>query len=362
MSFSVRRFRALTDKETRRLLREPGNAVIGLLLPVVLLLIFGYGLSMDVENIDTALVRDASVPFARELGSRLDASPAFRVREANSYQEAKELMLRHEAEALLRFERDPGRGWKGQILVNGADAARARQAAGLLEGAVRFSFARSEGIPPDPIRPETRTWYNPAGETRLYLVPGVTVLIMTLIGALLTGLLPAREYESGTFEALFTTPAGKGEILFSMMAPTFALGMAGLGLCLGCAVFLFDVPLRGSLLLLLIGSSLYLIACLGVGLFIGTICRNRFLASQVVLISCFVPTIILSGFLFDLHSAPVFVQYLARILPATWYVELLQTLFLVGNPPAVVGRDLAALAFFAPALPLLAFARTRKSL
>ncbi len=362
MSFSPRRFRALAGKETKRLLREPGNVVIGLLLPVFLLLVFGYGLSLDVENIDTALVRDSSIPFTRELGARLDASPAFRVREVDSFQEGVELLRRHEVEALLRFDREPAGGWAGQILVNGGDAARARQAAGQLSGAVRLSYARSERTPPDPIRPEIRIWYNPAGETRLYLVPGVTVLIMTLIGALLTGLLPAREYESGTFEALFACPAGKGEILFSMMAPTFALGMAGFVLCLLCAVFLFDVPLRGSLLVLLLGSALYLIACLGIGLFIGTLCRNRFLASQVVLISCFVPTIILSGFIFDLHSAPVVVRRLADLLPATRYVELLQTLFLVGTPPGPTAKNLAGLAFFALFFPLAAFARTHKTL
>ena len=362
MSFSFRRFRALARKETKRLSRESGYVVIGLLMPVVLLLIFGYGLSLDVENIAVTTVRDSSIPFTRELTMRLDASPAFIVSEAGSFQEGHELLRRHEAEALLRFERDPARTWRAQILVNGADAARARQAAGYLERAVRLGVAAYAETPPDAIRPETRLWYNPAQESSLYLVPGVTVLIMTLIGALLTGLLPAREHESGTFEALFATPAGKGEILAAMMVPTFVLGMAGLGLCLFCAFTLFDVPLRGSLALLLLGSSLYLAACLGIGLFIGSICRNRFLASQVVLTSCFIPTIMLSGFLFDLHSAPEFVRFLARALPATWYVELLQALFLVGTPPVLVGRDLAALAFFALFFPLAALWRTRKSL
>ena len=362
MSFSIRRFRALARKETQRLLREPGNVVIGLLMPAALLLIFGYGLSMDVENINVSLVRNFSIPAARELGLRLDASPTFAVHDVDSFKQGLDLLDRHETEALLRLEHDSGLGLRAQILVNGVDAARARQAAGHLERGLRLSLARSAETPPALIRAETRLRYNPAQESRLYLVPGVTVLIMTLIGALLTGLLPAREHESGTFESLFTTPAGKGEILTAMMVPTFALGMAGLVLCLLCAVFLFGVPLRGSLVILLFGSSLYLIACLGIGLLIGTLCRNRFLASQVVLTSCFIPTLMLSGFLFDLHSAPTFVRGLARALPSTWYVELLQAVFLVGNPPGLVGRDLAMLTFFALFFPLAAFWRTQKSL
>ncbi len=362
MSFSFRRFRALARKESLRLLREPGNLVIGLLMPLGLLLIFGYGLSLDVENIGVALVRDGSTPYARTLGLRLDASPTFAARTADSFHEADALLRAHETEALLRFERAPATGgWTAQILVNGVDAARARQASGHLERAVRLAAEREvAGIP--PLRPEQRLRYNPAQETRLYLVPGVTVLIMTLIGALLTGLLPAREHESGTFESLFASPAGRGEILAAMMAPTFLLGLAGLCLCLLCARFLFAVPLRGSLTVLLLGSCLYLTACLGIGLLIGSVCRNRFLASQVVLISCFVPTIILSGFIFDLHSSPAVLRPLARLLPATWYVELLQALFLVGTPPLLTAKALAGLGFFALLFPCLAYARLGRSL
>ncbi len=166
--------------------------------------------------------------------------------------------------------------------------------------------------------------------------PGLIVLIMTLIGALLTALVMAREWERGTLEALFVTPVAAGEILLGKTIPYFVLGMIGLALCVVAAEFLFHVPLRGSILVLTGVSMLYLLAALGIGLLISSVTRNQFVASQVTLLATFLPALMLSGFLFDLRSMPVAVRAITYVMPARYFVALLQTLFLAGNVWSVI--------------------------
>jgi len=190
----------------------------------------------------------------------------------------------------------------------------------------------------------------------------VTVLIMTLIGTLLTSLVIAREWERGTYEALAATPARKLEIVTGKTVPYFVLGMVGLSLCLTAATWVFGVPMRGSLFLIIAGSSIYMLAALGIGLFISATVKNQFLASQIVLIFSFLPTLMLSGFIFDLKSAPTIAYYLAHIFPATWYVELMQTLFLVGNVSGIVVRDCLVMSLYAVVLLCLSGMKIKKSL
>lgn len=207
-----------------------------------------------------------------------------------------------------------------------------------------------------------RIWYNASLLSRNFLIPGVTVLIMTLIGTLLTALVVAREWERGTYEALIGTTVRRGEIIVSKTIPYFILGLIGLLLCLLTAALIFKVPIRGNLAVLLLISSLYLLVSLGIGLFISAVVKNQFLASQIVLVVSFMPTIMLSGFIFDLKSAPVFGYYIAHIFPATWFVELLQTLFLVGDVQSIIINDTLALLGFAVLFLGLACLNINKSL
>ena len=176
-----------------------------------------------------------------------------------------------------------------------------------------------------------RLWFNSANSSTWYLVPGLIVLIMTLIGAFLTAMVMAREWERGTLEALFVSPVRPTEILLAKIIPYFLVGMAGLGVCLAAAHFLFEVPMRGSLLVLLGGSMLYLLVALGFGLVISSITKNQFTASQIAIITSFMPALMLSGFLFDLRNVPVVIQLVGKILPATYFMELIRTLYLAGN-------------------------------
>ena len=366
------RMRALVCKEGRQMTRDRSTLTLGIILPMILLLLFGFGLSLDVNLVPVAVVRDNSSPVTYELLSKLRLSPYFDPVMTNSMEEAKNLLRDGAVNAIVRRGLNDGAHGSDavQILVNGRDSNQARIMQRYLEGAVSsWAAIRLEGgTAPGGAFPqmgravsEPRIWYNHAMESRYSLIPGVTVLIMTLIGTLLTALVIAREWERGTYEALAATPVLPGEILIGKILPYFALGMVGLSLCLAAAAWVFAVPMRGSLLLIVLGSAMYLVVALGIGLCVSAITKSQFLASQIALIFNFLPTLMMSGFIFDLRSAPFFVYYLAHIFPATWYVDLMQTLFLAGDIPRIVFRDILILAVFAAVLLCLAKKKIVKS-
>lgn len=368
----MRRLTALIRKETRQLLRDPSNLLVGILLPLLLILIFGYGLSFDVKNMPVALVMDDASPTANDVVAGLYLSPYFSPIPVTSLHEAEQLVRTHQVDGIVHLRSDFSRRLAAgnatiQLLVNGVDANRARILQGYVSGAIGQWAARrmttaaaTPGI--GSVTVEPRQWFNEANDSHYFLVPGLIVLIMTLIGALLTALVMAREWERGTLEALFVTPVRATEILIGKIVPYFGIGLAGLVLCLLAAKFLFLVPVRGSLPLIALASMLYLLVSLATGLLISAAVKNQFLASQLAVISGFMPALMLSGFMFDLRSLPDAVRVISRLLPATYYVELLQTLFLAGNVWPLVLRDCAVLAFAAVLLLVLARVNTRKRL
>jgi ABC-2 type transport system permease protein len=280
-------------------------------------------------------------------------------------------MLTRKVDGIVRirsdFSRRLSRGdAEVQLLVHGIDANRARIIEGYVQGAVGVWAARrsaqGEQVLTGPVRVQNRMWFNEANESRYFLVPGLIVLVMTLIGALLTSLVVAREWERGTIEALFVTPIRPGEILLGKTIPYFALGMIGFALCVLSAKFLFHVPLRGSLLVLTGVSMLYLLVALALGLLISSALKSQFVASQITLLVTFLPAVMLSGFLFDLRSLPAAVQLVTFLLPARYYVTLLQTIFLVGDVWAVIVPNAAVLAAMMTVLLWLARRATRKQL
>jgi ABC-2 type transport system permease protein len=227
-----------------------------------------------------------------------------------------------------------------QILVHGVDANHARIIQSYAQGAVgqwaTKRTAQGQEVSSGPVVVQSRLWFNEANESRYFLIPGLIVLIMTLIGAFLTSLIVAREWERGTMEALFVTPVRPDEILVGKTIPYFVLGMGGLVLCLLAAKFLFQVPFRGSVAVLIGVSMLYLLVALGIGLLISSAVKSQFVASQIALLVTFLPALMLSGFLFDLRSMPAIVRVITYVLPARYYVTLLQTIFLAGDIWAVI--------------------------
>ncbi len=368
----LRRIAALVRKETYQLIRDPSSIAIGIAMPVLLILVFGFALSLDVENVPVAVVLEAPSPAATELASGFALSRYFDARLLTSMPQAERLLLQQKVDGIIRIRSDFARrlslGDAGvQVLVYGTDANRARIIEAYAEGALAQFAARraAEGIPTPSAGGaviESRLWYNEADDSHYFLVPGLIVLIMTLIGALLTALVVAREWERGTLEALFVTPVRMGEIVLAKMIPYFVLGMIGLGLCIFSAKFLFHVPFRGSVVLLTVVSMLYLLVALGIGLLISSLTKSQFVSSMTTLIVSFLPAVFLSGFLFDLHSMPAAVRLLSYVLPARYYVGLLQTLFLAGNIWGVVLPNAAALAVMAVILLGLTRAVAKKRL
>ncbi len=248
-----------------------------------------------------------------------------------------------------------------QVIAYGGDANRARIIEGYASGAIAAWMSRqaAEGRSVSGVGPvvvQSRVWFNEAQDSHYFLVPGLIVLVMTLIGAFLTAMVVAREWERGTFEALFATPVRSGEILLGKTIPYFGLGMVGLLLCVASAKFLFGVPLRGSLWMLLAASMLYVLVGLGIGLLISSAVKNQLIASQLTMLATFMPAFMLSGFLFDLRSMPVAVRVMTYALPARYYVSLLQTVFLVGDVWRVLLPNLAVLLAM---LALIAWASRR---
>jgi len=374
-SASAARAWALIRKETKQMMRDKSTITLGVILPILLLLLFGFGLSLDVKLVPVTVVRDTSSPLTHDLYTSLKLSPYFNPTITNSWQEAERMLRSGATSAIVRrqMKESPDGLERIQIIVNGRDSNNARIMQRYLEGAAsrwastrqsNLSFLSGSGAPETPGRAiaETRIWYNSEQESRYFLIPGVTALIMTLIGALLTALVVAREWERGTYEALVATPVKRWEIMAGKTAPYFVLGMIGLSLCLTTAIWVFEIPVRGSLLLIIAGSAIYLLIALGLGLLISATVKNQFLASQIVLVLSFLPTLMLSGFIFDLKSAPAIAYYFAHIFPATWYVDLMQTLFLVGNAPGLIARDFFIMSCFAATLLSLAGAKIKKTL
>ena len=366
----LRRIRALTLKETRQVLRDPSSIAIGIVFPLMMILLFGYGLSLDVNQVSVAVVdEDASSDSAALVGA-FRLSPYFRVTAAHSMAEAKR-MLDRKVDGVLWIPSDFTRRWhlgeaEVQILVNGTDANEARIMQAYAEGPVaQWSAERagSDGLrAAGPVIVVDRMWFNESNDSHYFLVPGLIVLVMTIIGAFLTAMVVAREWERGTLEALFVTPMRAGEFLVSKFLPYFGLGMIGFILCFLAGKFLFHVPLRGSLILLCLASMTYLLVALGIGLLVSTLVKSQFLASQLAMLLTFLPAMMLSGFLYDLRSMPVFIQGITYALPARYAVALMQTLYLAGNVGSVVWLNLGVLAAMAATLIVLTRMATRKQL
>jgi len=366
-----RRVWSLVRKESHQVVRDPSSIALGIVLPVVLILLFGYGLSLDVTNAPVAVVLEDPSPDAMELAASFQLSPYFDAQLLTSMPRAQQLMLARKVDAIVRirpdFSRQLSRGdAEVQILVHGTDANHARIIQSYAQGAVGQWAARrsAEGkeILTGPVTVQSRLWFNEANESRYFLVPGLIVLIMTLIGAFLTSLVVAREWERGTMEALFVTPVRPDEILLGKTIPYFVLGLIGLVLCLLAAKFLFHVPFRGSVIVLRGASMLYLLVALAIGLLISSAIKSQFVASQIALLVTFLPAVMLSGFLFDLHSMPAVVRVITYALPARYYVTLLQTIFLAGDIWTVILPNAAVLAGMAVLFLILTRRVTQKKL
>ncbi len=349
-----RRVTALVYKETVQVFRDPSALLIAFVLPVVLLFLFVNAVSLDVRNIPFGIVAQGNGPASQSLVAAyesnrfLDTHLARDRREVESTLTAGDIkgfvVIPPDLEARLAYGTTAA---SIQIITDGAQPNTANfadaYARGVYQSWLSARLQANGRLTTSPISLEQRFWFNPELESRRVLLPGALAIIMTMIATLLTALVVAREWERGTMEALMSTPATTIEILLSKLVPYFVLALLTTLACAALCIYLFDLPLRGSLFALIALSAVFLLPALGQGLLISALARNQFIAAQIALLSAFLPAFLLSGFLYEIDSMPLPIQWITSIVSARWYVEGLQTIFLAGDIWPLLLKDMAIL-------------------
>jgi ABC-2 type transport system permease protein len=368
-----RRLKALIIKEFYQMIRDPSSFLIAIGLPLILMFIYGFGVSLDLNHLRIGLVLEDTSPDARTFAESLTASPYFDVKIVRDRRELGEDIISGALRGFVvipsyfsEFRRRPGQIAPIQVIADGSETNTANFVQNYVQGAWALWLQQErisnhlQGLPKVNLQP--RFWYNEQLESRNFLIPGSLAIIMTLIGTLLTSLVVAREWERGTMEALMSTPVHITEILIGKLIPYFLLGMGSMTMCVIIAVFFYNVPLRGSFLVLALVSAVFLFASLGLGLFISTVARNQFAASQASITSAFLPAFMLSGFIFEIASMPEPIQWLTYILPARYFVSSLQTIFLVGNVWSLISQNVLAMVIIGAFIFIATARRTVKRL
>lgn len=349
----LRRVGALMRKEMRQILRDPSTIIIAVVLPLTLLFLFGYGVSFDARRIEIGLVIEEPTPDTGSFTASLLNSALFSVRTTRTRHGLEDDLVAGRIDGIVvvpaSFTAQSARGDRApiQVIVDGSDPNKATLVRNYLQGTWanwlgQEAIARGDKLAV-PLSVEPRVWFNPEVSSHHYLVPGSIAIILMLIGALLTALVVAREWERGTMEALLATPVGILGLLVGKLVPYFILGMITMSLATGTALFLFGVPFRGSFAVLGLMSSVFLITALGQGLLISTLTRNQLVAAQITLISAFLPSFFLSGFVFEIAGMPPILQLVSFAVPARYFVASLQTLFLAGDVWGVLWPNLAGM-------------------
>jgi ABC-2 type transport system permease protein len=371
--FSGRRLVALVQKELIQIVNDPSSILIAFILPVMLLFLFGYAVSLDSTRIRVGVVLEERTPESENLLTSLRNSKYLDVTASYDRARLEKEMVAGRLRALLIIPIDFSRRLHRevdaaplQIIGDGSEPNTATFAENYLEAVVSLwlqqrgleSGAQVNGM----IDMETRNWFNPSLESKNYLVPGSIAIIMTMIGTLLTALVVAREWERGTMEAMMATPVAIQELVLGKLIPYFLLGLGSMLFCTVVAVWIFHTPLRGSILSLFLVTSLFLAGGLGLGLWISTLSKSQFVAGQFAIILGFLPGFQLSGFLFEISSMPKIIQFLTWLFPARYFVQALQTIFLAGDVWGIVLFNSVVLAGFAVLFFVLTARVTHKRL
>jgi ABC-2 type transport system permease protein len=357
-------------KEGKQIVRDPSSILIAFVLPLILLFLFGYGVSLDTTRTRVGVVLESPSPSTRELASAFRGSPYFDVRLGTDRREFEDQLVRGAIGGIIvipaTFDSDlrkRGLAPQVQVIVDGTDPNTAALVQGYVQGVISTWAelrASESGIGTAVSGAEERFWFNPERTSRYFLVPGSVAIVMALVGTLLTALVVAREWERGTMEALMATPVTAVELLVGKIVPYFVLGLASVTLCSLVAVFLFGVPFRGSVLALYAISSAFLLPALGQGLLISAATKNQFLASQLALLTSFLPTFLLSGFIFEIGSMPKIIQVICQIVPARWLIPSLQSVFLAGDLWPLFLKSIGVMTLYGAIFFVLAARTTRK--
>lgn len=371
--FDLQRLIALVVKESYQALRDPSTLLIAFVLPVILLLLFAYAVSLDARHVRIGVVLESPGASAQSLAAALAGTRFLDAHFAHDRREVADALvsgaLRGYVVIPQDFERRLARRDSEplvQIITDGSYPNTASYVENYARGVVqswRTGFdTRTVAALPQPVVLEPRYWFNPELESRRALIPGAIAIVMTIIGTMLTALVVAREWERGTMEAVLSTPASVAEILIGKLLPYFVLGMLSTLGAAALAVFVFGVPMRGSLPALLLLSAVFMVPALGQGLLISSLARNQFLAAQIALFTGFLPAFMLSGFLYEIDAMPAAIRVITWTIPARYFVDSLKTVFLAGDIWAVFLPDLLAMAAIGASFFLVAKRVTRKNL
>jgi ABC-2 type transport system permease protein len=372
LRFSFRRLGALVRKELIQIVNDPSSILIAFILPVMLLFLFGYAVSLDSTRVHVGVALEERTPESENLLTTLRNSKYLDVTASFDRGFLEREMVAGRLRALLVVPIDFSRRLHSpgsaplQIIGDGSEPNTAAFAEAYLESVVSL-WLQQRGLETGAqtnslVDVETRNWFNPSLESKNYLVPGSIAIIMTMIGTLLTALVVAREWERGTMEALMATPVAIQELVLGKLIPYFLLGLGSMLFCTVVAVFIFHTPLRGSIFSLFLVTSLFLAGGLGLGLWVSTLSKSQFVAGQFAIILGFLPGFQLSGFLFEISSMPTIIQFLTWLFPARYFVQALQTIFLAGDVWRIVLFNSLVLAGFATLFFILTARVTHKRL
>lgn len=365
---NANRVRAIARKETIQIRRDPLSLALAFFMPVMLLFIFGYAITMDVDRLTTVVCDRDGSSLSREIVRGIEASGYFTVvahvkdpalidRALDEGSARVALSIPEDFSRYARTGGDP----QFQVIVDGSDSNTATIALGYLNGALELA-ARRAGLaslePVIDVRP--RVWYNPELKSRNFIVPGLIAVIMAIIVSLLTSLTIAREWERGTMEQLVSTPVKPAELVVGKLAPYFAIGIIDTILSIVIVVALFGVPLKGSVLLLLFISSLFLFGGLSLGILLSIVTRSQLAASQISVITSYLPALLLSGFMFSIVNMPVPLQAITYLVPARYFVSAIKGIFLKANTAGMLLAEMGLLALFAVIVFTLAVKRFKK--
>jgi ABC-2 type transport system permease protein len=375
---NLRRLLAVARKEFLHIRRDPRSLGMAIAIPMLLILLFGYALTLDVDNVPIAVWDQSVSPESRELISRFEGSRYFAVRlRAKGYPDIERAIEGSQVMAAVVIPRDfsarlaTGRVAAVQFLIDGSDSNTATIALGYAESvalgysrdiAFREAKVGGTGTRRDPLEVLPRVWFNADMESKNYIIPGLIAVIMMVIAALLTSLTVAKEWETGTMEQLISTPILARELVLGKLLPYFALGMLDVLLAVGMGEFLFQVPLRGSVALLFGMAAVFLAGALSMGMVISIVTKSQLLASQLAMVLTFLPSFLLSGFLYAIGNMPKPIRVVTYAIPSRYFVTLLKGIYLKGTGLSILLGEAALLTAFGAAMVLLAIRKFRKKL
>jgi ABC-2 type transport system permease protein len=375
---NLRRLRAVARKEALHLRRDPRSLGLAIGIPMLMIILFGYALTLDVDHVPLVVWDQSGTARSREFVAQFTASRYFDFRGAVAHEpELQRAIDRRDALLALVIppdfaaRLDAGRAAEVSAVIDGSDSNTAAIVLGYAQAVTgtfnqRLALAqvlRTTGRPAAPpldLRP--RVWFNADLESKNFIIPGLIAVIMGLIAALLTSLTVAREWERGTMEQLISTPVKASELIIGKLVPYFVVGMLDVLIAVLMAVFLFHVPLRGSVTLLFATAALFIVGTLAQGILISVLARGQLLASQIAMVSTFLPAFLLSGFMFAISNMPPVVQAITYIVPARYFVSLVKGIYLRGVGLAVLWPDVVFLAVFAAVVLAFAMLKLKKRL